>query len=776
MLSLAVTTSAFAGVKVNAQKALLQQNSRTTKVTKAPALAYNQNVQTMNIDVPRVQLPQHEVVPGLRLLDRNSATRAIVTEQPAGTVVYYKRTAGTAVWPGLDESPYVTNGNMSGFVMAVEDGNTVWFKNLLYDAGKAFGTYWIKGTKNSAGTQITIAKGQDMGYSSQYDAYVRLGTASLTATTVSDTYPYGYRMRNLSTSGNITFTISNGVLIHQGSQSGAAGAGTNGLVAYWSDDNTWYPVANFATQLTPAGDIPDAPVLYTDADIDLMDGEEVSYYRTGWAWQRIYEDGVYQGLGIDEQGGYGHIFYDADGVTVYMRDPVYGASIFSDVVGHWIKGTKDGNTLSFPVNQYISWDEEFYGVKVNYGLLEEVEEEVDGVVGTYIHYTPMDEVTEVTFTIDEAAGTITMNDCGYIDDEMTQFVGFGAQLDSAYQDARFLGAMDFYTVYYEIPGTPTEVTVQEGSTTANVSWTPGTANSKWNVRYREWVDPATVEYFFDDFEAEILEGYSGWDMDGDGHWWGRYLLNDGNTAWLSFSYDNDTQKPLNPDNWLVSPEVTLDGVVRVTAWGYQAEYSNEVFGVYIFVGDTANITNPETDFIQLGDDVTTNADHTEYTFAIPEEYWGQQGYVAIVHHNVSDVFILCVDDLYVGNPDGGNPWTYVYDVEDPATVLTGLTPDTDYEVQVQGANEGGLGMWSDIVPFHTLVDQPQPTVLRGDVDESGEVDLDDLATLINFLLTDNYDLINYDNAAICDEPNNDVVDMNDLTALINYLLTDQWAN
>ncbi len=64
--------------------------------------------------------------------------------------------------------------------------------------------------------------------------------------------------------------------------------------------------------------------------------------------------------------------------------------------------------------------------------------------------------------------------------------------------------------------------------------------------------------------------------------------------------------------------------------------------------------------------------------------------------------------------------------------------------------------------------------LRGDVTGNGDVNMDDLTALINYLLTSNSTGINMANAASCDSPSSTVVNMDDLTALINYLLTNTW--
>ena len=62
--------------------------------------------------------------------------------------------------------------------------------------------------------------------------------------------------------------------------------------------------------------------------------------------------------------------------------------------------------------------------------------------------------------------------------------------------------------------------------------------------------------------------------------------------------------------------------------------------------------------------------------------------------------------------------------------------------------------------------------MRGDVNNNGFIEMDDLAALINYLLTGDAADINMINAAACDA--NDDVTMDDLTALINYLLTSGW--
>ena len=173
MLSLAVTTGAFAGVKVNSvQKGILPQATKSMKVTKAPAVAYKQNVQSMNINAPKVTPKQHQLMPieGMRALEQMTSNtfRAPHKADPAGTVKNYKRTAGQFLAPNAEFSA-LSFGQQAGTITVIENGNTVYFKNLLYDPnnflltayvqyGASGADYYIEGTKS--GNTITIELGQ----------------------------------------------------------------------------------------------------------------------------------------------------------------------------------------------------------------------------------------------------------------------------------------------------------------------------------------------------------------------------------------------------------------------------------------------------------------------------------------------------------------------------------------------------------------------------------------------------------------------------------------
>ena len=63
------------------------------------------------------------------------------------------------------------------------------------------------------------------------------------------------------------------------------------------------------------------------------------------------------------------------------------------------------------------------------------------------------------------------------------------------------------------------------------------------------------------------------------------------------------------------------------------------------------------------------------------------------------------------------------------------------------------------------------TVVRGDVNEDGDIDIIDVTELIDYLLSGNSTAINLENAD-CDQ--NNYLDISDVTTLVDYLLSNKW--
>ena len=66
-----------------------------------------------------------------------------------------------------------------------------------------------------------------------------------------------------------------------------------------------------------------------------------------------------------------------------------------------------------------------------------------------------------------------------------------------------------------------------------------------------------------------------------------------------------------------------------------------------------------------------------------------------------------------------------------------------------------------------------PTIIRGDVNDNGDVTIADVTALIDYLLSGNASGINLDNAN-CNLDGD--VTIADVTALIDYLLSGNWSN
>ena len=175
----------------------------------------------------------------------------------------------------------------------------------------------------------------------------------------------------------------------------------------------------------------------------------------------------------------------------------------------------------------------------------------------------------------------------------------------------------------------------------------------WNITSNALHAPNRAETTISwDFETEDdLDGWLVADNDGDGDYWfwnNGYGLktHSGNGSMASASFDNDTG-PLTPDNWLISPEVTLGGTLTLWACGQDASDNAEVFGVYALAagGDT---------WYLVGDIITTTGTMTEYSFDL-SEYEGQTGQFMIRHFNCTNQFLLLIDDISITRESGDDP-------------------------------------------------------------------------------------------------------------------------
>ena len=165
-----------------------------------------------------------------------------------------------------------------------------------------------------------------------------------------------------------------------------------------------------------------------------------------------------------------------------------------------------------------------------------------------------------------------------------------------------------------------------------------------------------------DFEQDFEEGrILDWtliDADGDSHNWQLPSTGDmgygGSDGMLvSYSYDNASTSPLTPNNFLVSPRITIPegGMISFWACAMDEAYPAEHFAVAI----STTVNNNPSAFTTLQEWTLTAKDQGnrqgnwhQYSVDL-SAYAGQEAYLAIRHFNCSDMFAICVDDIYIGD-------------------------------------------------------------------------------------------------------------------------------
>jgi hypothetical protein len=225
----------------------------------------------------------------------------------------------------------------------------------------------------------------------------------------------------------------------------------------------------------------------------------------------------------------------------------------------------------------------------------------------------------------------------------------------------------------------------------------------WNLRYRPYVDPATVSKLWDlpipGYEEQTAEFYVV-DADGDGNAWSLAYSDDTQTdaCFMSESWSSSTFTSMDPDNWLITPEVGLGGTLKFKTWNASSSYLDQM-AVYV-------CTNPEwesvDEFELLMDNIMPGTTPEEYEIDL-SAYEGV-GCIAFRHYNSYDMMSINVDDVEVIPVDAATlyDWIYVNDLNDTNYTIEGLDPLTEYEVQVQAVGDTGNSDWTSSLRFITL--------------------------------------------------------------------------
>ena len=158
-----------------------------------------------------------------------------------------------------------------------------------------------------------------------------------------------------------------------------------------------------------------------------------------------------------------------------------------------------------------------------------------------------------------------------------------------------------------------------------------------------------------DFEDSMMH-WTTIDGDGDGYNW-EMRTNWGNTTnrycVTSASFDDMTQTTLTPENYLVTPYMLDCEEITFIACAQDASAPAEHFGVA--VSTTGNTNANDFTMVWEADMTAKETGNWHYYNVDLRNYQGQDIYVAIVHFNCSNQFMLNIDDITLHRVYNGTP-------------------------------------------------------------------------------------------------------------------------
>jgi len=171
---------------------------------------------------------------------------------------------------------------------------------------------------------------------------------------------------------------------------------------------------------------------------------------------------------------------------------------------------------------------------------------------------------------------------------------------------------------------------------------------------------AQTTVFSENFNGTVSTGWTSADVDGDGKNWAlqdysthtRPGIASGLNMLASFSYDNDTNSPLSPNNYIISPPIDLSshaGKVIKLKWkatAVDANYSAETYSVY--ASNTNTVAAMLASTTKLSPISLSNViDLTPNELDISAFAGQATVHFAFRHHNSTDFFALAIDDIEV---------------------------------------------------------------------------------------------------------------------------------
>ena len=313
----------------------------------------------------------------------------------------------------------------------------------------------------------------------------------------------------------------------------------------------------------------------------------------------------------------------------------------------------------------------------------------------------------------------TYKDCQWVGQTAAGASLGGRGTNIAQQNFLPLTTFDYESVE-DIYPSPSDVAVSPDATQATVTWTGNDEATGYNLRYRT---TKSVSYDFESAEPWAVDAFSPFTTyDGDGLRTytieGSTFTNQGYTGSL-IAFQNGASngftshsgnafgafmaaipsgtKKSNND-WFISPEVE---VTAGTVFSFWARSHTNQYGLERFKVGVCGSTNGTFASYLAGSAntyVEAPIEWTKYEYDL-SAYAGQTIKLAINCVSV-DAFALFIDDIYIGN--SGNSWDKTIENVTTPYELTGLTPETPYELQVQAVYADGTSNWTATTAFTTL--------------------------------------------------------------------------
>ncbi|AUR45467.1 hemagglutinin A [Porphyromonas gingivalis] len=210
----------------------------------------------------------------------------------------------------------------------------------------------------------------------------------------------------------------------------------------------------------------------------------------------------------------------------------------------------------------------------------------------------------------------------------------------------------------------------------------------------KWNAPASkrAEVLNEDFENGIPASWKTIDADGDGNNWtttpppgGSSFAGHNSAICVSSASYINFEGPQNPDNYLVTPELSLPGGGTLTFWvcAQDANYASEHYAVYASStgNDASNFANALLEEVLTAKTVVTAPEAIRGTRV--QGTWYQKTvqlpagtkYVAFRHFGCTDFFWINLDDVVITS---GNAPSYTYTIYRNNTQIASGVTETTY--------------------------------------------------------------------------------------------------